>query len=200
MKKSQNVLREALTPVFATLVAIAVVLTGVYFSASSTTTADRGSDLSEYVSANWEEAERIDQSQFVSHDVLEAIALELNIGVDEVTMFVRNSNGQIVGTEAYATCREQVPDLIAVSILEGQTGTIFGRTPEGWIDGFVFAKDFYCEETTSAYQAVANSIENTIRLTEEIAQRGQRSIPVYDIEGEVILGMLEVGYNTWPGT
>jgi flagellin-like protein len=198
-KKSQNVVREALSPVFATVVAIAVVGTGVYLGTSSNTEANL-TDLSEYVSPNWDEAEKIDQSQFISLDELEEMAFELDIEVDEITMFVLNSNEQIVGTNAFATSRDEVPDLIAVALLCGQNGTIFGHTPEGWLSGFVLATDFYCDETTAAYYNTSSSLEQTTELTEKIAQKGTKSIPVYDIEGEIILGMLDVEYNIWPNS
>jgi len=198
MKKSKNVVREALAPVLTTLVAVAVVLVGLHFGSPVTTEAER-KDLSGYVSPDWEKAEKIDQTQFVSQEALERFASQVDIKVEDVSLFVRNSKGQIVGSEAFATCREEVPDLISVGIMDGENGTIFGDTPDGWLHGFVFATDFYCEETTNAYQNYATSVKGTMSLNEEVAQRGKRMIPVYDIEGEVVLGMIEVGYSTWPG-
>jgi hypothetical protein len=165
MKKSENILREALGAALATFAVIAVVGVGIYIGTPSTSVADR-----------------TDLSQYATFDVYPARA-------ERVGEFYVNSRGLTVGSDVDATTPDERPDLIAVVVIEGETGTISGRTPDGWISGFVLAEDLYANE--EEFHNIS-SLEEAERIEEARLQRGPRNIPVYDFEGEVVIGAFEV--------
>ncbi|MCL2035984.1 MAG: hypothetical protein FWG83_01175 [Oscillospiraceae bacterium] len=165
MKKTENILREILRPILVTLIIFAaggMVL--LYQGMSSKTVADRA-----------------DLSQYATFDVYPESA-------GRAGNFYVNSKGMTVGSCSDAATLAELPDLIAVLVIEGQTGSIHGRTPEGWISGFVVAKDFYADDIDFR----PTSPEEAVRISEERQKRGPRSIPVYDFEKEVVIGTVDV--------
>ncbi|MCL1881255.1 MAG: hypothetical protein FWF76_03665 [Oscillospiraceae bacterium] len=166
MKKSENISKVILRLILVIFVLCALIGGAVFLIANPNRVVEAG---------------REDLSRFSTFDVYPASA-------EKIDGFFVNSNGMTVGSCSDAETLEDLPDLIAVIIIEGQTGSIHGRTDEGWVSGFVVAADFYAD----AINFNPSSPEEAIKINEQHRQRGMRSIPVYDFEGEIIIGTLDV--------
>ncbi|WP_152392844.1 hypothetical protein [Paenibacillus guangzhouensis] len=85
--------------------------------------------------------------------------------------FPKNKNGQTYGSSADATSPETEPELISAMGVDGTTG-------------YVLKKDLDGEQPKSPEDALAIQISRS---------PGGRDIPLYDVDGETVIGVFHVG-------
>ncbi|WP_214627072.1 hypothetical protein [Paenibacillus agaridevorans] len=92
-------------------------------------------------------------------------------GAKSLDFYPVNENGQTYGSDADATSAETRPELISAI---GENG----------IEGYVLKKDLDGEQPKTPEEAIA--IQNS-------RSPGGRDIPLYDVDGETVIGVFHVG-------
>ncbi|MGO4548440.1 hypothetical protein AB4Z29_26990 [Paenibacillus sp. 2TAB23] len=92
-------------------------------------------------------------------------------GAKNIDFYPKNKNGQAYGSDADATSSDTRPELISAMGVDG-------------IEGYVLKKDLDGELPKSPEEAIA--IQNS-------RSPGGRDIPLYDVDGETIIGVFHIG-------
>jgi hypothetical protein len=92
-------------------------------------------------------------------------------GAKSLDFYPENENGQTYGSDADATSEETRPDLISAIGVDG-------------IEGYVMKKDLDGEQPKTPEEAIA---------IQKSRSPGGRDIPLYDVDGETVIGVFHVG-------